>query len=534
MSSILSRYTLTEKQKKAVIERGRDIAVTAGAGSGKTRTLVGRYLGLLEEGLPPQRIAAVTFTEKAAREMRSRIRGLIQDWLQTDLEDKSRSFWQSVYAEMDAAPIGTIHSLCARVLRAHPAEAALDPAFDVLDENTAAALQAQAVETALIWAANDPAAAALFTLLAEDGLRRTLAHLLQNRLDTAVAFQTVSSDPLTHWRGAALAALGGFLGDAGVDTAVADLRALQTNGILERLSGDKLAQTIADFLATWEQIEQARRDDDLASLIAHLPNARRALKPNLGRKSDWDDIDAPRQMLTHLRTLYDANLSKLFGKALDWTLEENVAGALPHLRAAFAQTLNAYEEAKTGRRALDFDDLEAQAADLLENHAEVRAYWQEQIRAMLVDEFQDTNDRQRRIVYALTNSQRKTSDYATIRLPDYPTNLFVVGDAKQSIYRFRKADVTVFRRVQQNVADSGGAIIDLDLTFRAHESLTAQLNGLLEPVMDEVVGAGRPFAVPFAPLRAYFLAPREHVREPFVEFCLGVGENSDEGRAAAA
>ncbi|MFQ5421111.1 MAG: UvrD-helicase domain-containing protein, partial [Anaerolineae bacterium] len=538
MSSILSQYTLTEEQERAVTGRGRDIAVMAGAGSGKTRTLVGRYLSLLEEGLPPQRIAAVTFTEKAAREMRSRIRGLVQDWLQMDLDEdgrsdrlSGRSFWQSIYAEMDAAPIGTIHSLCARVLRAHPAEAALDPAFDVLDENTAAALKSQAVETALIWAANDSAAAALFTLLAEDGLRRTLAYLLQNRLDTAVAFKTAGSDPLAHWRRAALAALGGFLDGAGVD--VTDLRALQTDGVLEQLSGDKLAQTIADFLAAWERIEQARQDDDLAALIAHLPAARRALKPNLGRKSDWDDIDTPRQALTHLRTLYDASLSKLLKKPLDWTLEESAAEALPHLRAAFSQTLNAYEEAKSGRRALDFDDLEAQAADLLENHAEVRAYWQEQIRAVLVDEFQDTNDRQRRIIYALTNSQQSTENNQRKTVDD-TTNLFVVGDAKQSIYRFRKADVTVFQRVQQDVADGGGSIIDLDLTFRAHEVLTTQLNALLEPVMDEVVGAKRPFAVPFAPLRAYFPDPREKIQEPFVEFCLGVGENSELGRAAAA
>ncbi|MFQ5437042.1 MAG: UvrD-helicase domain-containing protein, partial [Anaerolineae bacterium] len=372
MASILSRYTLTKEQELAVTRRGCDIAVTAGAGSGKTRTLVGRYLSLVEEGLSPRQVAAITFTEKAAREMRSRIRELVQAWLQEDLDADGRVFWQSVYAEMDAAPIGTIHALCARVLRAHPAEAALDPAFDVLDENTAAALQSQAVETALVWAANDPAAAALFPMLNEEGLRRTITHLLQNRLDTAVALEVVGQDPLAHWRQAALEALGSFLDDPETLTAVADLRALQTDGALDRLSGDKLAQTIAGFLSTWEQIEQARQDDGLAALIAHLPEARRAMKPNLGRKSDWDDIDAPRQALTNLRTLYDANLSGLFRKPLDWTLEEGAAEMLPHLRRCFAQGLNAYEDAKAQRRALDFDDLEAHAVDLLENHAEVR------------------------------------------------------------------------------------------------------------------------------------------------------------------
>jgi ATP-dependent helicase/nuclease subunit A len=536
MASILSRYALTEEQELAVTRRGCDVAVTAGAGSGKTRTLVGRYLSLVEEGLSPRQVAAITFTEKAAREMRSRIREMVQAWLQEDLAENGRVFWQSVYAEMDAAPIGTIHGLCARLLRTHPAEAALDPAFDVLDESAAAALQAQAVETALVWAANDPAAAALFPLLSEEGLRRAMAHLLQNRLDTAVAFAVVGQDPLAHWQQAAIGALGSFLHDSGVQTAVADLRALQTDGVLDRLSGDKLAQTIADFLSIWEQIERARQDDDLAVLIAHLPKARRAMKPNLGRKSDWDDIDAPRQALTNLRGLYDASLSGLFQKPLDWTLEEGAAEALPHLHTSFAQGLNAYEEAKTQRRALDFDDLEVRAADLLENHAEVRAYWQDQIQAVLVDEFQDTNDRQRRIVYALTNNEQSTNNNQRLTTgTDQATGrLFVVGDAKQSIYRFRGADVTVFRGVQQNVADSGGSIIDLDLTFRAHKQLVAQLNALLGPVMDEVVGEKRPFAVPFAPLRAYYAAPRENIQEPFVEFCLGVGEDSSEGRMAAA
>lgn len=529
MPSILSTYAFTKDQERAVTMRGCDIAVTAGAGSGKTRTLVGRYLSLLEDGLRPQQVAAVTFTEKAAREMRSRIRALVQAWLREALDENGRSFWQSVYAEMDAAPIGTIHSLCARILRIHPVEAALDPAFDVLDENRAAALMSQAVETALVWAANDADAAILFPLLSEEGLRRTIAFLLQNRLEAAIAFAAVERDPLAHWRQAATAVLGGFLDDAGVQTAVSDLHALQTNGTLSRLAGDKLAQTIAALLAVWDQLEQAQAAGDLATLLALLPQARQAMKPNLGRKSDWDDIDAPRQALTDLRQQYDAGLSDLFGKPLDWTLEERAAAALSHLRICFTEALRSYEAAKAQRRALDFDDLEAQAVALLENEPAVRAYWQTQLHAVLVDEFQDTNDRQRRIVYALTGF-----DDATTRPPDHPTNLFVVGDSKQSIYRFRGADVTVFRRVQQDVAGGGGDVVDLDLTFRAHAPLVAQINALLAPVMDEMVDGKRPFAIPFSPLRAYQPAPRDGLAEPFVEFCLGVGETSRDGRLAAA
>ncbi|MDV7390817.1 UvrD-helicase domain-containing protein, partial [Arthrospira platensis SPKY1] len=448
---------------------------------------------------------------------------------------------------MDAAPIGTIHSLCARILRTHPAEAALDPAFGVLDEGAAAALQAAAVESALAWAANDAQASALFTPLSEAELRRAVAHLLQNRLDAVGAFHAPGPDPLTHWRQAALAALDAFLNAPEVQTAVADLHALQTGGVLTRLAADKLAQTIADFLAAWEQITAARRAADLPGLLAHLPAARRAMKPNLGRVAAWDEITAPRQALEALRARYDGMLDDLLKKPPDWGLEEAAAVALPLLRQAFEQALRRYEEAQAQRRALDFDDLEARAVALLETHPTVRAYWQAQLQAVLVDEFQDTNDRQRRIIAALTGFGERGETNAEGRggaqscaeeFRERRGALFVVGDAKQSIYRFRGADVTVFRRVQADVVTAGGSLLDLDLTFRAHAPLVAQLNGLLGPVMDEataaVDGAQRPFAVPFAPLRAYAAAPRAGVREPFVEFCLGAGATAEDGRTAAA
>ena len=130
MSSILTSLKLTEPQRKAVTLRDVPVIVTAGAGSGKTRALVGRYLSLLESGLPLRSIVAITFTDKAAREMRTRIRRQINEWLQMDAPDKD--WWQSVLADLDAARIGTIHSLCADILRAHPAEAGLDPRFEVL------------------------------------------------------------------------------------------------------------------------------------------------------------------------------------------------------------------------------------------------------------------------------------------------------------------------------------------------------------------------------------------------------------------
>ena len=146
LERILDSFGLTPHQRPAAATRGRNIVVTAGAGSGKTRTLVARYISLLAEGFSPRRVTAITFTEKAAREMRSRVRSALVQQITLADSDAARRRWSELEAQMDAARIGTIHSLCAEILRAHPAEAGVDPRFNVLDEGLSATLRAQAVE----------------------------------------------------------------------------------------------------------------------------------------------------------------------------------------------------------------------------------------------------------------------------------------------------------------------------------------------------------------------------------------------------
>src|SRR5512135_123277 len=129
--SILSLFDLKGAQADAAQRLDRHLAVTAGAGSGKTRALVARYLNFVETGVPLRSLVAITFTEKAAREMRSRIRQEIERWLAvsavTPLPAEGAlavaDLWQQAFIELDAARIGTIHALCADLLRLYPAEA---------------------------------------------------------------------------------------------------------------------------------------------------------------------------------------------------------------------------------------------------------------------------------------------------------------------------------------------------------------------------------------------------------------------------
>ena len=199
-NSILNQLDPSPEQIKPILQRDHDIVVTAGAGTGKTRTLVARYLSLLEENVPLREIVAITFTKKAAREMRNRIREEVRIYLHhPDLGDDDQRYWRDIYENLDAARISTIHSLATDILRQHPAELGLDPKFELLDEGQAARLKARAVEAALAWGSEDPSAAVIFPLYGDWKLRRVVGELLSKRLDIDDALNRSPDDIWKLW-----------------------------------------------------------------------------------------------------------------------------------------------------------------------------------------------------------------------------------------------------------------------------------------------------------------------------------------------
>ncbi len=533
-SSILAQFKFTPDQKKAATRRSHAIAVTAGAGSGKTRVLVGRYLHLLEQGYPLRSLVAITFTDKAAREMRTRIRAAIQQRLtvfptsnlQSPLE--APNLWQTAFTELDAARIGTIHSLCAEILRAHPAEAVLDPNFVVLEEGQSAAWQTQAIESALSWATTRSDTATLITLFTERGLRDVLITLIERRLDVTTVWQasTQVEAGLTHWLNERL-------------TAAAWRDALNAlSEVRARKADDKLEIARRAVLDRWQAVTAARAAADWDTLFNGLAQLRTATSTQ-GQKANWAeaDLSTARDAMKTLRDYYDAELAPLVGKegTLSWSLDQQLAAALPALQLLHSHALQEYQRLKDEQQALDFDDLEGRAAQLLTQSHGVRQRWQKDIQAVLVDEFQDTNARQRDIVYALTNFAPAQPEQKVVKSKEARGELFIVGDAKQSIYKFRGADVAVFRQVQSDIQAAAGLTVDLDLTFRAHHALVQSLNDLLRPVLGEALDPARPYEVPFAELRAHRKQPEKPAqRVPYVEFQIGVGENAASGREAAA
>jgi ATP-dependent helicase/nuclease subunit A len=509
---------LTPDQQLAVETEGQDIIVTAGAGTGKTSTLVGRYLWLLEHRITPHQIAAITFTEKAAREMRNRIRKAVAHRARAEEVDAKRAFWEELEIGMDAARIGTIHSLCSEILRAHPVEARVDPEFEVVEEGASLALRAQAVESALIWALEDESTARLFKSFTTEGLRRLIQSLLEHRLDASTLFE---SEEAAQSDAAIRAALNEFMENDLVLESISELEALQDAGQLVVDAGENLAQRIAVLLEYWEEARTNLGGDDLLGAARVLFLFRRqGLKRGAGLKGS-----SAKELQAVLQTCYDEILNPWLGGAAssdtqpDEALEELWDESYHRVKRLFLQACSMYALALDRQSALDFDDLEFGAMQLLANQ-KVAERWQFEIAAILVDEFQDTNERQRTIIDSLCGNDIG--------------KLFIVGDARQSIYRFRGADVSVFRRVEREIKASRGVHVELKKTFRAHRGLLAEMDGLLAPIMGTEDDPDRLYAVPYSNLDAHRSAAKSNLDPPYTEVILGLGQGAGAARYRAA
>ncbi len=510
---VLTAFNLTLRQKEAALARGRDVAVTAGAGSGKTSTLVARYASLLADGIDLRRVIAITFSEKAAREMRSRIRKTLGDLVSGAENAEDRQFWVELNAKMDSARIGTIHSLCAEILRAHPAEAVVDPKFEVVDESLTTALRAQVVEDTLSTMVGLDQFTPLFSTFETRELTNLLAFLLNKRLETREAFNATMDARQVICREMSL-----LLRSPELTESITELRGMRGTTLVAD-AGDALAAQIEELLDLWRRAEDALAAGDYLACADLLATARQEkLKLSGGKRGS-----EAKEILRVLQAQFDELLTAICGGKTNIVppTEEGEAQfmqVLALLKPAFELLVKAYRDGLNQLGGLDFDDLESGAANLLKR-PEISELWQGQIDAVLVDEFQDTNQRQRDIVEALAGTSGR---------------LFVVGDAKQSIYRFRRADVTVFRAIRQSITAKGGLPIDLNETFRAHAPLLAGMNDLLREVMGEREDPSRPYYEPFAPLVANHEKTREGIKAPHLEVVVGYGEDADSARPSAA
>ena len=439
--------SLTDEQEAAV-GAPHSVAVLAGAGAGKTHMLAARYLRHLSaHGLRPLEVVAVTFTEKAARELRARIREEVRREL-TGSPD--------YLAELEAAPISTIHALAARICREHPEEAGVACDFAILDDLDGQLWLLGQLDEALDGLPPPAGAPVPFGLL-----REALEAFLADPLAAEAALAAAPAAWRARYAEARQAALAAFLADPALGRARADLDAHAGAGPVEAFRLQALGALARLAHPVGGALEGAAAAEALAELAACKPG-------NQGKQADWP-AGGLAEVKAALRVVKEAaeKASKAGLVALAWgPADDLLASQLPTLRQAVGLVRGRLAAVKHRARKLDFADLEVHALRALEQ-APVRAYYQARWRAFLVDEFQDTNPVQARLIALLTAGARLT----------------VVGDEKQAIYGFRRADAAVFRRVAAAIVADGGAEVTLGQSFRTHAGLVAQLNQVFEAVL---------------------------------------------------
>lgn len=400
MSTVTAATRLNEQQLEAVEAIG-EVFVSAGAGTGKTSVLVERFVrAVCEQGLDVDSLLVITYTRKAAAELRARIREALLERGRPDLA-----------RELDGAWISTIHSFCSRLLRQHPFELGLDPRFRELDEPAAAVLRGEAFAEALaaFLGDRDESRVRVLATYGSAGLRRMLTGVYETLRSAGRSLQLE---------------LGGTVP---LPEAVRALR-------------DAATCLTGDVEATPKQRENASE-----VLVAVTPDTLPERLTDLRAFSSKGDRAAT----------YEEARKAVERAALE-ELAVRDSDLLQELLVGFA---DAYGRAKRREGAVDFEDLQLLARDLLRDNADVRLAEQERFRMVMVDEFQDTNRLQCELIDLISGDG---------------VERFVVGDEFQSIYGFRHADVSVFRERRREATSP----LSLVQNYRSRPEVLAAVNHL--------------------------------------------------------
>jgi ATP-dependent exoDNAse (exonuclease V) beta subunit len=474
------------------------LVVEAAAGTGKTTALVERILSLLRTGKATlASLVAVTFTEKAAGEMKLRLR--------TEIEKARRAAGpgadEAVGARLDraleqleAARIGTIHAFCADLLRERPVEAEVDPLFEVAAEDEADRLYDEAFTRWFQASLSRPASEV-------PGVSRVLRRATRERdqdgprtaLKKAGRTLVEQRDFPTPYERPPFDRAGAI---EGVVTTLRELAAYAPKGWADSWLTKALREIERHVLEIDRRVDgsggPARRDVDAAeALLRQLARHRCwgwkgsgawfCKAEDISRQEVLDARDAAKRGLEALLDAADADLA---------------ACLFVELRGVVA----AYEELKKSAGKLDFLDLLVETRDLLAEGASVRAELQKRFSHLLVDEFQDTDPLQAEILMLLAADDPRERDPDAVHV--LPGKLFVVGDPKQSIYRFRRADVSLYESVKRRLERDGATVLHLRTSFRSAPSLQRFVNAAFDPLMKANEQLSQAAYVPLAPFRS--------------------------------
>jgi ATP-dependent exoDNAse (exonuclease V) beta subunit len=433
-----------------VSDLDRSWVVEASAGTGKTTALVDRMVEVIAAGTPVESIVAVTFTHAAAGNMKLRVRHELERRRARELDADVRRRLAEAARSLDRAFIGTIHAFCAQLLRRRPVEARIDPDFQELAQADALRVFARVFRrwTEQRLSTPSPALSRAFARLAwraeRDGgepldeLRKAAWNLTEWRdFDAPWDKRPFASD-------AHMAAL--------IDTAEATLRIPSRNG---RAQED--FRPLREFVLRVQRAREAGRVDHAAleSELLRLPTEMRWVRGRDALYAGWEEL---KLAIEAFRQPADADLAA-------W------------LRDELWEVVELYQQEKQRSGQLDFLDLLLCARDLL-RHDGARADLARVYQRIFVDEFQDTDPLQAEILLLLAARDPTERDWRKAR--PAPGKLYVVGDPKQSIYRFRRADARLFQRICQGLRGDGVGARALTVSTRSTQAIQSFVNAAFE------------------------------------------------------
>ena len=459
------------------------LIVEASAGAGKTSELIRRIVRVLAAGTPVQKIVAVTFTHKAAGELKIRLREGLDRARAACMDVAERANLEDALERLEEAAIGTIHGFCAQILRERPVEARVDPGFEELTEQEAARLYGRAFDQ---W----------FQRKLDSGseaLRRALARLAWRedwRTGPPIESLKHAGWQLVEWRDHdAPWRQKPFDRRAAIDALVERCAAIDPV-VRKGRNSDNLVRGLRPVSEVLEWLARGPGQRDYEALEGRLLKLDRDLRRDFKKGSGNFAPGVSRQ------EVLDARESLLQGlEAFRVAAGADFAAAL---NAEMQDLVRTYTDRKIRAGKLDFLDLLVLVRNLVRNNQEVRNYLQDRFARIFVDEFQDTDPLQAEILILLAADDPAENDW--LRVTPAPGKLFVVGDPKQSIYKFRRADVVLYETVCLALESRGVARIHLTRSFRAVPPVQQLVNAAFEPEMtgDRERGQAR-----YAPLEEY-------------------------------
>ena len=474
----------------AALDIEKHICVTAGAGSGKTTVLVERYLKILREGNveTPREIVAITFTEKAAAEMKDRIIAELSAQGSDENPEQNNS-QQGFRDEMSSAHISTIHAFCSRILREFPFQAKVPANFSVLQGIDQKLLLQETLKKTLKDIAtnpDDPHRPELTRLLQRYGGQQKLVDIFSVMVDkrdiVAKLMQEIYNDRSSAEIRADLEQRSLQQLRSAIDVPEF-IRCLKI--VLKVASG----KSVEDVKGLTQQLETLHAKDPNSPEVSKLlkqfvdlitiKSGAIAKSAFIGTKTDTTDIETEINFLVStvkkIKILPDLEKAKDNDRTGDTetdnedktdvveTDDDFLLNTVHDLLTLYTQILNDYDKAKLSQGTLDFNDLQLKTRDLLRDNKRIRDELVKRHKYYMVDEYQDTNELQYELVMLLTNKLKSA-------------NLFIVGDPKQSIYGFRGADVRVFEKTKQKIIKDEGKDVSLTENFRSLRDVVGFVN----------------------------------------------------------